>query len=87
MYMPKKIRKQIYIDPGQEKLLKRSAKRTGLSEAEIIRKALDVGIGAIVSISPRADIWVSELAYINRLMKKGPARGGRNWNRDDLHER
>lgn len=87
MYMGRKIRKQIYIDPDQEQLLKRSAKRTGLSEAEIIRKAFDLGIAAVVASSPRSDVWDSELAFIKRWMKKGIVRGERTWNRNDLHER
>jgi len=35
------VRKQIYIYPRQEALLKRLAKQLGLSEAEIIRQAID----------------------------------------------
>ncbi|GIW26182.1 ribbon-helix-helix domain-containing protein [Meiothermus sp.] len=35
------IRKQIYIAPEQEAKLKRLAKTTGRTEAEIIREALD----------------------------------------------
>lgn len=35
------IRKQIYIAPEQEAKLKRLARATGRSEAEIIREALD----------------------------------------------
>jgi hypothetical protein len=39
--MVSKIRKQIYIEAQQDNLLKESARRTGLSEAEIIRQAID----------------------------------------------
>ena len=35
------IRKQIYLKPRQEELLKRVAAETGHSEAELIRQALD----------------------------------------------
>jgi hypothetical protein len=87
MYMLKKIRKQIYIDPEQERLLKKSAKRTGLTEAQIIRNAIDLGIGSIVSFNPHPDVWGSEVAFIRKWMKKGSVRGGRSWKRDDLHER
>ena len=87
MYMAKKIRKQIYIHPEQEKLLKRSAKRTGFSEAEIIRKALDIGMGADTTFSSRPEVWKWEVAFIKRWMKKGAVPGGRKWQRDDLHER
>jgi hypothetical protein len=39
--MVSKIRKQIYIEARQDNSLKESAQRTGLSEAEIIRQAID----------------------------------------------
>jgi hypothetical protein len=39
--MVSKIRKQIYVEAQQDNLLKESARRTGLSEAEIIRQAID----------------------------------------------
>ena len=34
-------RKQVYLEPGQERRLKRLAGRTGSSDAEHIRRALD----------------------------------------------
>lgn len=36
-----KIRKQLYITPEQERLLKEKAATSGASEAEIVREALD----------------------------------------------
>ena len=35
------IRKQLYIDERQERALKRKAKALGVSEAELVRRALD----------------------------------------------
>ncbi len=35
------IRKQLYIDPQQDVLLKRKAHELGLSEAELVRRALE----------------------------------------------
>lgn len=35
------IRKQLYIDDRQERALKRKAKALGISEAELVRQALD----------------------------------------------
>lgn len=35
------MRKQVYIEPRQDELLKRWAEETGRSEAETIRQALD----------------------------------------------
>src|SRR5258707_12147176 len=35
------IRKQVYIEPRHERMLKRRARQRGVTEAEIIREALD----------------------------------------------
>lgn len=38
------IRKQLYIEPRQEEALKRRAHELGVSEAELVRRALDVAL-------------------------------------------
>jgi hypothetical protein len=38
------IRKQLYIDPQQDALLKRKAHELGLSEAELVRRALEIAL-------------------------------------------
>jgi hypothetical protein len=38
------IRKQLYIDPRQDAALKRKARDLGLSEAELVRRALDAAL-------------------------------------------
>jgi Ribbon-helix-helix protein, copG family len=38
------IRKQLYIDPQQDAALKRKARDLGLSEAELVRRALDAAL-------------------------------------------
>ncbi len=53
--MTQMIRKQIYIQRGQQALLRRLAKRRGVSEAEIIRAALDRELGAAIAGPARAD--------------------------------
>jgi predicted DNA-binding protein len=85
--MAQKIRKQIYIDPGQEQKLIRLSEKTGASQAEIIRTAID----SIFSVSEKftRDIraWDTERAFIQQLMAKDPVKGPRSWTREELHER
>jgi len=38
------IRKQLYIEPRQEEALKRRARELGVSEAELVRRALDASL-------------------------------------------
>ena len=88
--MPRKVRKQIYIDPQHELRLKRLAKKTGVAESEIIRRALDAHLRRPSNGSPvtiRQEAWRETRAFIRRLIKKGPIPGGRTWRREDLHER
>ena len=41
--MSRMIRKQVYIEPEQEELLKRRAKELGISEAALIRQSDRLG--------------------------------------------
>lgn len=85
--MTRMVRKQIYIEPRQEALLKRLARITGLTEAEIIRRAVEQQVRVI--LFPRRDLnaWQEEKAFINNLVQQGPVPGGRTWLREDLYER
>ncbi|MBR8834308.1 MAG: ribbon-helix-helix domain-containing protein [Stigonema ocellatum SAG 48.90 = DSM 106950] len=85
--MPSKIRKQIYIEPHQEHLLKTIAQQTGVSEAEIIRQAIDLHIGNITHPQTNIAAWETELAFINSRKNLTPLPGGRDWHRVDLYER
>lgn len=38
------IRKQLYLEEAQDKALKRRAKELGVSEAEVVRQALDAAL-------------------------------------------
>jgi hypothetical protein len=44
MYVMYMVRKQLYIEERQERALKRRAKALGISEADIVRKALDAAL-------------------------------------------
>ena len=81
------IRKQIYIEPRQERSLKSVSKRTGTPEAEIIRHALDEHLRNLQTAAVRAKAWKREMAFIGQRMAEGPLPGGRTWRRDELHER
>ena len=85
--MSTKIRKQIYIQPHQEHLLKEIAQQTGVSEAEIIRQAIDLHLGEITV--PQTDIllWEAEREFIAQIKTRPVQAGGRDWKREDLYER
>lgn len=85
--MTRKLRKQIYLDPQQEAALKRQAAATGISEAEIIRQAIDNQTRILRHPGAALEAWEREREFIQSRMAKGPVAGRRTWQRDDLHDR
>lgn len=84
--MAKMVRKQIYIEPGQEKMLKRLVRETGVTEAQLIREAIDRHVGSVFSVRD-IHAWEKEQAFIAQLMEQEPIPGKRSWQREELHER
>lgn len=85
--MTQKIRKQIYLDPRHAQLLKQLAHDLSLSEAELIRRAVDQQASHLVPRRLDPAIWKRERAYIERLIRNGAVSGKRTWTRDELHDR
>lgn len=86
--MAQMIRKQVYIEPRQDALLKRLARVRGITEAEVIRQALDreAGMASSPLLQPDAAAWEEARAFMQALIARGPVPGGRTWKRDELHE-
>ncbi len=87
--MVQMIRKQIYIEPRQEAILKRLARMRGVSEAELIRESIDRQASSGQLQSAQLDSAAWEEAY--RFMVALHARGvlpeqGRKWNREEIYE-
>jgi hypothetical protein len=87
--MSEMVRKQIYISRRQQALLKRLSEQRGLSEAEIIRQAIDREAS---HVSPRIELtsqqaWDQAYTFMLSLSARAsqfhqPYR----WNRDELYE-
>lgn len=85
--MARMVRKQIYIDARHERTLKRLSRQRKLSEAQIIREALDIQAGQFLirSVSDPA-AWDEIRAFIRTLKRRQhQASSGRDWTRDDLY--
>ena len=85
--METKIRKQIYLDPRQNEMLKLSSQRLGVSEAEIIRQAIVAQTGRMVASRKNLAAWKNERKFLQMLLEQGSIAGGRIWKREDLYER
>jgi hypothetical protein len=81
------IRKQVYIEERQDHSLKRRARARGVTEAELIREAIDRDErsgGAPFEPDPLA--WDEFKAFIQKLRRRKPKpRAARRWTRDELY--
>ncbi len=87
--MQQMVRKQIYIERRQEARLKRLAKKRGVSEAEIIRQALERELNAPSNSGLARDheAWEKALELMRGLRAKGPdLEQRRDWKREDAYE-
>ncbi len=82
------IRKQFYITRNQDMLLKSKAKQLGVTEAEIVREALNHQISKVEFPKEPLTAWQEEAAYIEKLMNnKQETSLARSWKRNDLYDR
>ena len=84
--MPTMVRKQVYIEPRQDEMLKQWAEETGQTEAEIFRQALDRWMASVQRRREAEAAWEEEHAFIESRIAQGPVPGGRTWTRDELYE-
>lgn len=55
--MARMVRKQIYIDDRQDRILKREAEKTGLTESELVRRAIERAYDAEAAQEERMRKW------------------------------
>lgn len=86
--MAQMVRKQIYIQKSQEERLKKVAESRGVSEAEIIRRALENELrqGSAYRPAYDAEAWKQIVAFWEELDTRGPVEPRpRDWKREDLY--
>jgi hypothetical protein len=82
------VRKQLYITQNQERILKMKAKELGVTEAEIVREALESAACQIKYPKKTAEKWQEEFSYINeRIASRKTGQKQRTWKRVDLYDR
>jgi hypothetical protein len=84
--MVRMVRKQVYIAPEQDALLKRRAKELGMSESDLIRW----GIEQLSHVRPTRYLdeqaWQDELARIEERGRLPAVEGTRSWTREELYD-
>lgn len=83
------IRKQIYLSRRQNQTLKRLAKQRGISEAEVIRQALEREAALTVpAVHDSRKALEKIFAYVESLRKRPRFMQGKSYsfNRDELYD-
>ncbi len=83
------VRKQIYIDQHQNMLLKRKAKALGVTEAELVREALEKHLALGIGVKRKTAAWDEEREFIRSRMELGHGKKKkvRRWSREELYDR
>jgi len=82
------VRKQIYIEERHERLLKRISKARGVSEAELIRQAIEretIGEKPLL-LAPDQAAWDEILRFVKNRKSLRPRGRPYRWNRMDAYE-
>ena len=83
------VRKQIYLEERQEARLKRIARARGISEAEVIRQAIDrhIRAGSVAAGGGDPAAWEHALRFMRSLTVRSRKAGGlgRRWTREDAY--
>ena len=84
--MAQMIRKQVYIEPAQDSILKQRARMMGIKEAEVIRRAIDRQMALLGPGFHDLEAWEREKVYIAERMAGGSVSGGRKFRREDAYK-
>ena len=79
------IRKQVYIEPKHERMLKRLSESRGVPESVLIREGIErVTAGPAHAMDPAS--WEREERFIRERRTMDVPQTGRGWQRDELYE-
>jgi hypothetical protein len=81
------IRKQIYIESYQDVLLKKKARLLRVTEAELVRRAIEAHLGAGTDLRLDRTAWEEEKIFITGRIKPAQKTARRNWQREELYDR
>lgn len=85
--MGRMVRKQIVIEPEQERALEAHAKALGVSQSALIRQAIDSLLEQAAEQERRLLAWERLRTGSDQAARDGIGSGGLRWNREELHER
>lgn len=81
--MGRMVRKQIVIEPEQERALAERARVLGVSQSALIRQAID----RLLEETDREYRMRLVDEFVRVAMESKASSGGRKWTREEIHER
>ncbi len=78
------VRKQLSVTPEQDRALKRRSRELGVSEAELVRRALDAALADALAAPPAGSPLDELLAHTRQLGEGRRLEGG--WDREALYD-
>jgi hypothetical protein len=84
--MARMVRKQVYIQPEQDRLLKRRAKELGVTESDLIRRGIDQVDRANAGLPFDRAAWEEELTFIRERARIQELGRTRAWTREELYQ-
>jgi hypothetical protein len=84
--MAQMIRKQVYIEAHQDEIIKQRARMLSITEAEVIRRAIDGQSNVLSSHIRDMDAWEREKEFISRRMSGPPVSEPRGFRREEIYE-
>ncbi len=85
--MGRMVRKQLYLQPEQDRRLKARARALGVTESDIIRQSLDEMARTPPPLPHDPDAWKAEVTFIMKRARLKARGQPRRWTRDDLYDR
>jgi hypothetical protein len=79
------VRRQVTIAAEQNALIKRRARKLGVSEPELIRLGIQSAAQSSAPSEKDMRMWARELSFIRRRAKLRSPNSKRNWTREDLY--
>lgn len=84
--MAQMIRKQVYIEPSQDATLKKQASMLDITEAEVIRRAIDRQMAFLIPGVRDLSAWEREKSFITERMSGKRVPGSRKFRREEAYE-
>jgi Ribbon-helix-helix domain len=84
--MPRKVRKQFYITSAQDKELKEAAREFRVSEAELVRWAIDEVTRTGGSFMPDDEAWKAAKTFMEKRAGMKVPQKPRTWTREELYD-